>query len=142
MDRALDRGLAPVLLAGLAPGAVFALHLLLSRGTGAYRAWPHLDVPMHLAGGAAIAHGCRALVAHAWGRLPERLLEEVLLVSLTALAALLWELAEFTTDALGWTRAQAGLADTMLDLAMGLCGGTVYAALSWARRARAVKVPA
>ncbi len=41
--------------AGWAPIAVFAAHVLASRVLGLYDAFPPLDVPMHSAGGAAIA---------------------------------------------------------------------------------------
>jgi hypothetical protein len=58
----------------------------------------------------------------------ERTLEAALLLGVTALAALVWELAEFTSDALGWTTAQKGLEDTLLDLTMGVVGAALWMA--------------
>lgn len=108
---------------------VLALHVVLSKAVGAYAVFPWLDVPMHAAGGAAIVVGgrgvLREVVAAGLASRPEPWLERVLLLALTALAAVVWEFAEWTGDRLGWTAAQAGLDDTMLDLLMGLVGGAI-----------------
>jgi hypothetical protein len=43
---------------------------------------------------------------------------------LTSSAVVIWEFGEFTLDFLFDTVAQAGLEDTMLDMFLGLVGGT------------------
>jgi hypothetical protein len=118
-------------------GGVFGLHLVLSRILGAYEAVPGLDLPMHIAGGTAIGltvlWTLEAEVKAARLTQPPPWLEVLLTLGLTALAAVLWEFAEFTGDSLGWTHAQRGLRDTLTDLAMGLVGAVL--ALAARRRA-------
>ena len=120
-----------------APLLVFATHLFLSRGIEAYRNHPWLDIPMHLAGGVAIAFSFRVtLLVLEDHELVERTGPRVrflLVAALTASVAMVWEFAEFTTDQLGLTRAQAGLEDTLLDMALGVVGGLLFLTLS-ARR--------
>ncbi|HVS18673.1 MAG TPA: hypothetical protein VMT18_08750 [Planctomycetota bacterium] len=114
------------------PLAVFAAHVVASRALNAYERWPHLDVAMHFAGGAAIA--CffgRAVEALArrreWLRLDRRVLA-LLVFALTVTAAVLWEFAEFLSDRYAGTAAQRGLEDTLGDLLLGLVGGLAYVA--------------
>ena len=45
-----------VVSAGWAPASVFVIHVVISRGLGAYLTLPDLDIPMHFAGGVAIAY--------------------------------------------------------------------------------------
>ncbi len=120
-----------------APLLVFATHLFLSRGIEAYRDHPWLDIPMHLAGGVAMAFCLHAALLVLEDReLVERTepkIRSLLVVALTGCTAIFWEFAEFTTDQLGFTRAQAGLADTLLDMALGLVGGLLFVTL-FARR--------
>ena len=52
------------------------------------------------------------------------LLELLLIGSLTATAAVFWEFAEFALDQLADSNIQVSLANTMLDLAMGIFGAT------------------
>lgn len=112
---------------GWAPLAVLGLHILGSKVLGAYAAFPDLDVPMHVLGGMAIgyffwrsaitAHGQIALGSLGLGG------RAVLSAALTATSTLVWECAEWTGDRLGFTSAQAGLDDTMLDMVVGALGG-------------------
>jgi hypothetical protein len=129
---------AAILRAGWAPIAVFAIHVVISRGLGAYLALPGLDVPMHILGGVAIAHFFRLGTA-----VPEatpvlgnlsRSGRTILCAALVAAAALVWELLEWTGDALGYTSAQVDLDDTMLDMLLGLAGGALYLGLIELRR--------
>jgi len=120
-----------------APTLVFLAHLFLSRGIGAYGVLPWLDKPVHLLGGAAIAYffDCSLGILEEHGML-EAMGDRVrwlLAATLTASATIVWEFAEYTTDRLGWTRAQAGLEDTLGDMALGLLGGLMWL---WARSAR------
>ena len=119
--------------AAWAPLLVFAIHLFLSRGFDAYRERPWLDIPMHLAGGVAIAFclcvTLRVLQEHELVERTGPRIRFILVLALTGCAALFWEFAEFTTDQLGLTRAQAGLEDTLLDMLLGLVGGFMFLAL-------------
>ena len=118
---------------GWAPLGVFLAHILVSRGLGLYREVPHLDVPMHLAGGVAIAYFFARAVELEVGRVVVGALTPygagLLTLALTCTAAVGWELAEWTSDALGWTSAQAGNDDTMLDMLLGVVGGAALVAL-------------
>ncbi|MHC4889543.1 MAG: hypothetical protein ACYTEO_08805 [Planctomycetota bacterium] len=46
------------------------------------------------------------------------------LFALTSTAAVIWEFGEFTLDFFFDTICQAGLEDTMLDMFLGMLGGT------------------
>lgn len=127
-----------VVRAGWAPISIFLLHVVISRGFGAYLAYPQLDLPMHLAGGVAIAHffwvatrlESATPLLGAISR-PGRL---IFCSALVCTATLVWEWLEWTGDALGYTSAQAGLDDTMLDAAMGFAGGVLYLGFHALRR--------
>jgi ABC-type nitrate/sulfonate/bicarbonate transport system permease component len=58
----------------------------------------------------------------------------ILLISITATAAVLWEFMEFTGDQLFHTNIQVSLANTMQDQFMGLLGGLTLAFLYWRRQ--------
>ncbi len=124
--------------AAWAPTLVFLLHLFLCFVLRAYVPFPYLDVPMHLLGGVAIVfffNRCLASFLRGTGRPPlPAPLDQVLLASLTATAAVCWEFAEYLTDRLLGTRAQLGLEDTLLDLVCGILGGLAF--LLAARRPR------
>ncbi len=131
--------LRAILVAGWVPVAFFVMHLAGVFLFHAYRAVPHLDVGMHFFGGMVIAWFFRRAVD-----LPEA--EPVLgvlpplgrgLFAWAALgtAAAFWEFAEWTTDRLGFPRAQKGLDDTMADMALGIAGGTLLL-IVWAIRRR------
>jgi hypothetical protein len=123
--------------AGWAPAAVFAAHVVASKGFDAYRHVPHFDVPMHLLGGVAIAY-----FFHAGSRLGSaagvlapyhRLTHGLLVFGLTCATAVFWEFAEFLADRYLGTNMQGGdLNDTLLDLLLGMCGGLALLAAAWA----------
>jgi uncharacterized membrane protein len=139
----LARGAGRLLaIGGWAPIAVFSLHLILVFAFDLYAGWPDADVPMHFAGGLAMAYfvsGCfRALTAGLAGRGRLVLLELVLALSLTATAAVAWEFTEFALDHLAGTNLQYSLANTMQDLALGMLGSIVFLVV----RARQLRVGA
>jgi len=100
-----------------------------SRVFNGYRLWPSTDIPMHFAGGMAIAY----FISRSFRRLPREsvarsrvvVLELLLIGSLTATAAVLWEFAEFAVDQVFASNVQVSLANTMRDLATGLSGGAL-----------------
>lgn len=126
---------ASIRSAGWAPALVFVTHVVASRGIGAYRTLPELDTPMHLVGGVAIAF----FFWHSVNLDSARLLlgsltlcgKLSLTFSAVCTAAIVWEFAEWTTDRLGWTHAQLGLGDTLLDMLLGIVGGLLFLMFSW-----------
>lgn len=118
---------ASVRRAGWAPFGVFVVHMLLSNVFQLYGHVPGADSPMHVVGGVAIGWFCwcamgldqeRALIGALTG------FGRAFIAGLGVVAAaVLWEFAEWTTDGLGWTRAQGSVFDTMLDMALGIGAG-------------------
>jgi hypothetical protein len=106
---------------------------------GLYQRYSRLDDVMHIAGGIAIAWFFltlwrAALASGAAGR-PAPALTPLLILSLTALAALGWEVAEYLSDHLLGTTLQKNLDDTMSDMMYGILGGALLVVLSrWARQ--------
>ena len=116
-----------VLRFGWAPVGVMGAHLVLSKLTRLYARAPDLDIAMHFLGGIAIGYFFwRAVRSSLGGEVLGSMTLSGQVVTTFALACsstVVWEFAEWTTDRLGITRAQAGLPDTMLDMAMGVGGG-------------------
>jgi len=112
------------------PVMIFFIHVVCSRLIRVYDLFPPLDIPMHLAGGFAIAYfflGClRALEEQGLMRTLEHLLQATLLFALTCTAAVFWEFFEYISDHWIKTHAQPDLEDTLLDMLMGIVGGTIY----------------
>ena len=133
-------GRAEILRASWAPWLVFLLHVFISRVLNAYILFPPLDIPMHFFGGVAIAYFLAAcLRAVPAASTLSRFVSAVLLFCFTCTASCFWEFAEFFSDLLFGTHAQLGLADTLLDMALGTGGGTVY--VLWALKSRRLGVP-
>ena len=127
-------------IGGWAPSLVFSIHVVATRVFHLYDLWPRFDVPMHFAGGLAIAY----FVSGLFRALPRDIvrssrlvvLEAVLIGSLTATAAMVWEFAEFTVDRAFGTNVQVSLANAMQDMALGLAGAAVMIAFRfWQLRA-------
>ncbi len=114
--------------AGWAPLLVLVAHALAAVVLDAYRRIPSLDMLMHFAGGTAMAwflHRASITASEAGILGPFHPVTHVALVgSLTCVAALAWEIAEFALDQTLGTRYQPDLPDTMIDLLLGIAGGT------------------
>jgi hypothetical protein len=106
---------------------VFVFHVIVSRGFHAYEQYPALDVPMHFLGGVVIAYFFHraSISASERGIIGpfHRVTHGVLVVSLTCVAAVFWEFAEFMVDRLFGAHSQLGLEDTLGDMLLGICGG-------------------
>lgn len=133
MQKILNTSWQILKIGGWAPLLIFATHLYLDRVVHAYDIWPPTDIPMHFCGGMAIAY----FISRCFRLLPREaattkrsrivLLELLLIVSLTATAAVFWEFTEFTIDQVFGSNVQISLANTMQDLAMGISGATLFA---------------
>lgn len=113
--------------------AVFVFHVAASTGLNAYSQFPWLDIPMHFVGGIAIAYFFHraSITASERGIIGpyHPVTHGVLVVSLTCVAAVVWEFAEFVADCFLDTYAQLGLRDTLADMLLGICGGIVLLGL-------------
>jgi hypothetical protein len=111
--------------------------VFISRVLNGYILYPPLDIPMHFFGGVAIAFffsRVLAMTPEAVITGAERIAAQALCVfALTCTATVFWEFAEFFSDRLFGTRAQLGLEDTLLDMALGVAGGLAYLASSYQR---------
>jgi len=109
---------------------IFFIHVVCSRLIRVYDLFPPLDIPMHIAGGFAIAYffsgSLRALEEYKLLHPLEHLLEDILVFTLTCTAAIFWEFLEYISDHWIKTHAQPGLEDTLLDLLMGIAGVVLY----------------
>jgi hypothetical protein len=144
-----DSRLSPILAtareAAWAPLLVFSTHIVLSRVCGLYGPYPDIDIPMHFAGGVAIAwflHRAAANAAQAGWLAPVHVATHLLLVqALVGSTTVLWEFAEYYSDRYLGTHAQGGLEDTLLDMGLGGCGGAALLLwLLWSARARSVSL--
>jgi hypothetical protein len=116
--------------AAWAPILVFCVHVVTSIAFGGYVEHPWIDIPMHFAGGVAIALFIRAAVLHAsdLGLLAhlDATTLRVLVFSLVGTATVFWEFAEFIADTYFAAGAQKGVRNTMSDMFFGLLGGALF----------------
>ena len=117
-------------IGGWAPLLVFFIHEAGANIFNVYNHWPAFDVPMHFFGGLAIAFFFSRLFQTLPRELPYNqrvvVLEMILILSLTATAAVFWEFLEFGMDQTLGTNVQVSLANTMKDMALGIAGGCLY----------------
>lgn len=112
-----------------APAIVFLFNAVADFGFGVYAVFPWFDIPMHTLGGAAI--GVLFLESYRILREENRVAPLPLWVAvvcgigIVVLFAVLWEFFEFGVDTFFRTRMQPGVADTMLDLCLGMLGGGI-----------------
>jgi hypothetical protein len=119
------------------PGLVFAAHVVASRFFLAYEVFPPLDIPMHIAGGFAIAFffhisievfNHRRLI-----REPDGVSRSVAILALVSTSTVFWEFAEYVSDHTIGTHSQAGLEDTLFDMLLGMVGGVIFVLVVAAR---------
>ena len=111
------------------PIMVFILHVVLSLGFKVYQILPWFDILEHVLGGFVIAHSfILSLKFFQKKKLVDEMnniVKAIFIFTLVSTAAVFWEIGEFTIDFIFKTRYQAGLADTMLDVLLGMSGGLV-----------------
>ncbi|HEX3099697.1 MAG TPA: hypothetical protein VHQ41_01855 [Patescibacteria group bacterium] len=114
------------------PLFVLAFHILASIA-GWYENFWWFDIPLHLMGGFAVVLSASIMLndfkAHGKFNVAWKPLNILILIGFGAMAAIAWEILEFTLDIYFHTNLQASLVDTMKDMAMGIIGGGVSAIL-------------
>lgn len=119
-----------IALAGLFPAIIFAINVIIMKGFGVdfYFRYLWIDNPLHFFGGSSIAV-CGFLLLKAFPKEQallngfSKIFQAFLYLSMTALAAVLWEVYEFLHDLMYQTNYQVSIYDTMTDLLLGLAGG-------------------
>jgi hypothetical protein len=127
--------------AAWAPLLVFCSMLAADKGFKLLRLYPWLDVPLHFAGGVAIAYFFRVCVAHSeqqFGSIPIAI-QRTLSIGLTAVAAIAWEILEYLFDLNFGTLLNHGVSDTLSDLFSGLSGAICLIVLDSIAAARTAK---
>ncbi|ANM31113.1 hypothetical protein ABI59_18335 [Acidobacteria bacterium Mor1] len=118
-----------------APLLVFSVHMVLWQGTDLYDRIPHVDIPLHLFGGLAIAYffaGCLNLGAErGWVDQAAGMVRGLLLVGLSCVAGVLWEYGEMTVFKAIGADLQVSIADTLVDILVGTAGGALFALAEW-----------
>jgi hypothetical protein len=134
-------GLACVRKAGWLPALILTVHGVAALNFNAYNRWPAFDIPMHFAGGLAVAYvAFRCLDELVRRDVMARLniiVEWILVFAITATVAMHWEFAEWLVDACFDVNAQMGLDDTILDMVLGVLGGLMVVGLTAPQRLRA-----
>lgn len=112
------------------PALVLLAHLIASKMLNLYTVFPKLDIPFHYIGGLSIAYTSTQILSclekEKIAAARDKVLFLVLIFSLTATAAVLWEFMEFIGDRLLNTNIQVSLANTMQDQFMGILGGATW----------------
>ncbi len=129
--------------AAWAPLVVLTFCVVAAEGFNAYILYPWLDIPTHFFGGLAITYffsvaiGCSQVQI---GPIP-KLVQLLLPVGLMAIAAVVWEFLEFSSDVVLGTKMMHGVSDTVSDLFFDLLGSVVMVAIL-ARSGRIEVIPA
>jgi hypothetical protein len=130
IDRLFPWSVESVRRGGFPAIGLFVIHVIAANGFDAYGRFPPLDIPMHFLGGVVIAYffhrTALAAAEHGITGPFHRVTHLVLVFSLTCVATVFWEFSEFVADRYFGTHAQLGIADTMGDMLVGLCGGLAW----------------
>jgi hypothetical protein len=113
------------------PTFVLFAHLVASKLLHLYTIFPNLDIPFHFIGGLSIAYATAGILSYLEKEKTltnplNRSVFLLLIFSLTAVAAVFWEFAEFIGDQLLDVNIQISLANTMQDQFMGILGGSTW----------------
>jgi hypothetical protein len=139
-QKIISAGIATVRRFGWMPIVVFLSHEICAHVVDGYRRWPSIDIPLHFAGGVAIAFFISGALTicgnHGVIRRPDWIVHLSAVFGLTCTAAVFWEFAEWTADHTIGTQCQLGLNDTMGDMLNGVLGGIVFIVLLCVRTRR------
>jgi hypothetical protein len=94
---------------------------------GTYYSWLWFDSPMHFIGGMSIAFSTHHYLRQDANTKTTAFTYLVLIVGSAAMAAIGWELLEFTLDSLVGTSTQPSIRDTLKDLFIGTAAAAVIA---------------
>jgi hypothetical protein len=112
------------------PTCLFVFHMVTSELFGLYDAYPSADVPMHFLGGFCISYFLRGVylegVKHRLFGQPSKLMYFFFVFAWASASTIFWEFAEFSGDVILGTNMQDGLADTMIDMFLGMAGAVVF----------------
>jgi len=115
--------------AGWAPILIFSIHMIAIYPLNIYSFFSDFDIIMHFLGGMSMSYFFIYLLRYAD---QERLLGQpsfFVLVSLvfllTTTTTVFWEFAEWLSDIFLHTYTQSSLGDTLLDMALGILGGSL-----------------
>lgn len=115
------------------PFLVIILHIIATL-TGWYEMFWWFDIPMHFFGGLAVAFSSSFMLndfkARGKFKANWKPLNILILIGFAAIAAIAWEIMEFSFDLYFHTHLQPDLLDTMKDLSMGLIGGGLAAIIT------------
>lgn len=116
------------------PFLVLLAHVIAAKVLNLYRIYPTMDIASHYLGGLSIAYSATKIIRYleqqrVFVNPLNNVLFLIVLVSLTATAAVFWEFAEFSMDRLLRTNVQISLANTMPDQFMGILGGFTWATI-------------
>jgi hypothetical protein len=110
---------------------VLVVHVVLWKGTSAYEQIPTLDRATHFLGGVTAAWFLLCCVRAPWGEAVfgkhSQFSEALCLLAWVGFVVVAWEFLEWSLDAIGLTRSQRSVDDTIADLALGMFGGGVIA---------------
>jgi hypothetical protein len=110
----------------LPPAIVFIFHALMIIIFDIYTIFPAFDIPMHFLGGLSIGISAIMLIKIFKSKITTpKWFQFIWIVGLAVIAATVWEFAEFGSDYFLHTLMQPSLADTMLDMFLGMIGGCV-----------------
>lgn len=115
------------------PIAVLLLFAFAASAFKLYVLYPWLDMPTHFAGGIAVTHFFRVAVVNAQdavGRI-RPLVRSLLSLGLTMVAAVAWEILEYSLDVAFGTTMNRGTVDTLSDLLFGFLGGLGVVLYAW-----------
>lgn len=114
--------------AAWAPILVFTTHIVMIYVFNMYSYFPNFDIPMHFIGGVAISYFFVYLVI---GSIEDNYLGKsnlfvlmLIVLMLTATTTIFWEFLEWLSDYFFKTPMQVSLNDTLLDMLLGILGGT------------------
>jgi hypothetical protein len=123
---------------GIFPLVVYLLNDIFCRFWFGFYVDHGVDSYFHFVGGVSIAFAAleafKVLEENNFIEIKRKLVKAFLVISIVALAAVLWEIYEFILDLISHTNAhQPSLFDTMKDMILGLIGGTIYSSLNFLR---------
>jgi len=114
------------------PFIIFLINFLIFQPFKLYANYPWLDIPMHFFGGAAIAFSFICVINKCKDEIiiKDKLIGVIIIVSLVAFTAVLWEFWEHTINYLFNLEWTFTLKDTLEDLFLGIFGGLIIALFS------------